>query len=500
MAQRSHPAAVASGKFTRRNGRALMTFQGVNFDFAILGPILALVVAGLLVLLVDLVTRSVARGVLYGIGFAGCAAAFACMIPLYGRSVTTVNGAFATDRFSWGFSAILIGTLAVTLLLSSLRNADDGGSPGSYAALLIFCTIGGLIMAGATTLIGIFLGLEELSLALYVLAGSGYPRPASEEAALKYVLLGSLASGFLIYGSALLYGSAGSVSIAALAASAASLTPLFLTGFALLLVGLAFKLALSPFHLWTPDVYEGSPIAITAFMTVAVKAATFAVLARFVYTAFGHDSVALVPLWILAIASMLVGSFGALRQRNLKRLLAYSSISQAGFMVVALAGVGEYGLSSLLFYLVAYALMNLGAFAVIAMLGDGDEAYADIDAYRALFYRRPWVAVAFTLFLFSLAGIPGTAGFFGKVLLLEQGFGAGPWGVALGCALIAGSIVSIYAYFKVIWLMFVPQEGEQPVTAGNSPLSWIPIGLGVAGVIALGVIPQLFVSLVSAAP
>jgi NADH-quinone oxidoreductase subunit N len=194
---------------------------------------------------------------------------------------------------------------------------------------------------------------------------------------------------------------------------------------------------------------------------------------------------------------MLVGSFGALRQRNLKRLLAYSSIAQAGFMVVALAGVGAYGLSSLLFYLVAYAFMNFGAFAVIALLGDGDEAYADLDAYRGLFYRRPWVAVAMSLFLFSLAGIPGTAGFFGKVLLLEQGFGAGPWGVAMGLALVIGSLVSFYAYVKVVYLMFAPLEGEQPVGAGNSLLSWLPIGIGVAGVIALGVIPQIFVSLVS---
>ena len=476
-----------------------MTFYGVNFDFSILAPITVLVITGLIVLLVDLIGRSIPRVVLYGIGVAGCIGAFIALAPLYGRSATTIGGAFATDRFSWGFSAVLVFTLAVTLLLSSLRNADDGGSPGTYATLLIFCTIGGLIMAGATNLIGIFLGLEQLSLALYVLAGTGYPRPASEEAALKYVLLGSLASGFLIYGSALLYGSAGSVSLAALTAAALSLPLLFVIGFGLLLVGLAFKLALSPFHLWTPDVYEGSPIAITAFMTVAVKAATFAVLARFVYTVFGHDSAALIPLWLLAIFSMLVGSFGALRQRNLKRLLAYSSIAQAGFMVVALAGVGEYGLSSLLFYLVAYALMNLGAFAVIAMLGDGDEAYADIDAYRALFYRRPWVAVALTLFLFSLAGIPGTAGFFGKVLLLEQGFGAGPWGIALAIALIVGSIVSIYVYFQVVWLMFVPQEGEQPVTAGNSWLTWIPVALGVAGVVALGVIPQVFVSIVSSA-
>lgn len=477
-----------------------MNVAGVSIDFVLLAPILTLVATGLLMLLVDLVSRAAPRRLLYGIGVAGSVVAFAYLVALYGRSATTLNGAFATDRFSWGFSAVLVLALAATLLLSALRKADDGGSPSSYAALLIFGTIGGLVLAGATTLIGIFLGLEQLSLALYVLAGSGYPREASQEAALKYVLLGSFASGFLIFGAALLYGAAGSVSIAALAGAASALTPLFVIGFALFLVGVAFKLALAPFHLWTPDVYEGSPIAVTAFMTVAVKAAVFATLARFVYTVFGHDSIALAPLWLLAILSMLVGSFGALGQRNLKRLLAYSSIAQAGFMVVALAGVGPYGLSTLLFYLVAYAFMNFGAFAVIAMLGDGDEAYADIDAYRALFYRRPWVAVALTLFLFSLAGIPGTAGFLGKVLLLEQGYAGGPWGIAMGLALIVGSIVSIYAYFKVIWQMFVPQEGEAPATSGNSALSWVPVLVGAAGVVVLGVLPQLFMSLASAAP
>jgi len=474
-----------------------VTIYGVSFDWSILAPISTLVATGLIVLLVDLVMRQAPRSLLYGIGAAGAVVAFLYMLPLYGRDATTVNGAFATDKFAWGFSAVLVLSLAVALLLSTLREADDGGSPASYAALLIFCTVGGLIMAGATSLIGIFLGIEELSLALYALAGTGFPREASQEASLKYVLLGSFASGFLIFGSALLYGSSGSVALASLAAPAAALSPLFIVGFALFVVGVAFKLALAPFHLWTPDVYEGSPMAVTAYMTVAVKAATFAVLARFVYTVFGHDGPALAPLWLLAIISMLVGSFGAVPQRNLKRLLAYSSIAQAGFMVVALSGVGPFGVSTLLFYLVAYAFMNLGAFAVIAMVGDGDEAYADIDAYLALFYRRPWVAVALMLFLFSLAGIPGTAGFFGKVLLLEQGFAGGPWGVAMGVALIIGSIVSLYAYVKVVWQMFAPQEGEQPATPGNSLLSWVPVAIGIAGVVLLGLVPQPFVTFIS---
>ncbi len=471
----------------------------VAVDYSTLAPLLALAAAGLLVLLLDLALRSAPRWLLYGTGIAGCLAALAFMIPLYDQTRTTLNGAFASDKFSWGFDALLVLTLAIALLLSSLKHSEDGGSPGSYASLLIFCTIGGMVMAGATTLIGIFLGIEQLSLALYVLAGTGFPRESSQEAALKYVLLGSFASGFLIYGSALLYGAGGSIALAGLTKAAATGSLLFIAGFALFLVGLAFKLALSPFHLWTPDVYEGSPLAITAFMAVAVKAASFAVLARVAYTVFGHPSDALVPLWALAILSMLVGNLGAIRQRNLKRLLAFSSIAQAGYVVVALAGVGAGGLSSLLFYLFAYAFMNLGAFAVIAMIGDGSEAYADIDAYRGLFFRRPWVAAAMALFLMSLAGIPGTAGFYGKVLLLVQGFSAGPWGVALGITLIAGTLVSFYVYFKVIWQMFVPIEGEAPRTEGSAAASWFAVALGAAGVLVLGLLPQLFYSYVLAA-
>src|SRR6202521_5616318 len=457
----------------------MMTSVGV--DYSILAPELALAAAGLLVLLLDLILRNASRWLLYTTGIIGCIAAFAFMLPLYGKTQSTLNGAFANDKFSWGFDTLLVLTLAVVFLLSSLKRAEDGGNPASYASLLILCTIGGTVMAGATNLIGIFLGIELLSLSLYVLAGTGFPRESSQE-------------------SALLYGAGGSIALSPLPKAAAVSSPLFIAGFALFVVGLAFKLALAPFHLWTPDVYEGSPLAVTAFMAVAVKAASFAVLARVAYTVFGHASDALIPLWALAILSMLVCNLGAIRQRNLKRLLAFSSIAQAGYVVVALAGVGASGLSSLLFYLFAYAFMNLGEFAVIGLVGDGSEAYADIDAYRGLFFRRPWVAAAMALFLMSLGGTPGTAGFYGKVLLLVQGFTAGPWGVALGISLIAGTLVSFYVYFKVIWQMFVPVEGEAPQIADGTAASWLAVGLGAAGVIVLGVLPQMFFPYVVAAP
>ncbi len=469
-----------------------MTVPNVSISWPALMPIVILAGGGLLVMLVDLMSRAASRTVLYAIGILSALAALGSLLPLYGRSISTLNGAFAADKYSWTFDALLVLTLVITLLLSSLRRADDGGSPGAYAALLIFCTIGGIVMAGATNLILIFLGIEQLSLALYVLAGTGYPRAASQEAALKYVLLGSLASGFLIYGSALLYGSAGSVSLAALAAPAAALKPLFVAGFALFIVGISFKLALSPFHTWTPDVYEGSPLAVTAFMSVAVKVATFAVLARVVYTVFGHDSTALIPLWALAIFSMLVGNLGAVRQRNLKRLLAFSSIAQAGYIVVALAGVNSLGLSTMLFYLVAYAFTNLGAFAVIALLGDGDEAYADLDAYRGLFFRRPWAAAAMALFMFSLAGIPATAGFYGKILLLQQAFSGGAWGIAMAITLVVGTLISFYAYGKIVWTMYAYVEGEAPQTTGNAWASWVAIAASAIGTLVLGILPQVF--------
>jgi len=468
-----------------------------SVNWAVVAPPVVLGAAGLLVMLVDLVSRRALRGWLYLIGIAGCFASFATMLRIAGVSQTTLSGAFATDRFSWMFDALLIFTLAVSLALSALKKAEDGGSPASYAALLVFCTVGGMVMAGATNLIGIFLGIEQLSLALYVLAGTGYPRESSKEAALKYVLLGSLASGFLIYGSALLYGATGSISLADMGAAAASPSPLFVTGLALFFVGIAFKLALSPFHIWTPDVYEGSPIAITAYMAVAVKAATFAVLARFVYTVFAHDSIALVPLWAIAILSMVVGNVGAMRQRNLKRLLAYSSIAQSGYIVVALAGVSTGGLSTMIFYVAAYAFMNLGAFALIALVGDGDEAYADLGAYRGLFFRRPWVAALLALFFMSLAGIPITAGFMGKLYLIFTGLRAGPWGIAMAAALIAGTLVSFYVYFKVIWEMLVREEPEAVGATGNHWIPWIAAVAGAAGTLFLGIAPYAFYALLA---
>lgn len=480
-----------------------MSVANVSISWPAVAPIAILALGGLVVMLVDLSMRAAPRAVLYGLGILSCLAAFASMLPLYGHTIVTFNGAFAADRFSWTFDSLLLLTLAITFLLSSLRNADDGKSPGSYAALLIFCTIGGTVMAGANNLIIIFLGIEQLSLALYVLAGTGYPRPASQEAALKYVLLGSLASGFLIYGSALLYGSSGSVTLAALVKPAAALTPLFIIGFALFIVGLGFKLALAPFHVWTPDVYEGSPLAVTAFMSVAVKVATFAVLARVVYTVFPHDSPALVPVWALAILSMLVGNFGAIRQTNLKRLLAYSSIAQAGYIVVALAGANPAGLGVMLFYLVAYAFTTLGAFAVIALLGDGDEGAADLETYRGLFFQRPWPAALMALFFFSLAGIPVTAGFYGKVLLLQRGLAAGPWGLALAVTLVVGTLISFYVYAKVVWTMYAYAPAAAPQTRGSALAPWVAIAAGALGTLVLGILPQVFYAsqpFLSAAP
>jgi NADH-quinone oxidoreductase subunit N len=232
-------------------------------------------------------------------------------------------------------------------------------------------------------------------------------------------------------------------------------------------------------------------------MAVAVKAATFSVLARFVYVVFGHDVPALAPLWAIAILSMIVGNVGAIAQTNLKRLLAYSSIAQAGYIVLALAGVTGSGLSTMIFYLAAYAFMNLGAFAVIALVGDGSESAADIDAYRGMFWRRPWVAVCMTIFMFSLAGIPATAGFVGKVLLLGQAIAAGSWGIAMAIVLVAGTLVSFYVYFKVVWAMFAPLDDDASAPSGNSLVPWIAVAAGVAGVILMGVLPQLFYAIFS---
>lgn len=454
--------------------------EGLDIQFAIIAPILVVVVAALVVLLLELILPAgEGRRYVYPAALLGVLVSLWYLTRLWadvgaGGAMPGFGGAFVADRFGLAMSGIVLGSALLGILLSCFRSEDEASG---FLALSLWVTAGMMILGGASNLIVIFLGLELLSLGLYVIVGFRRDLLASQEAAFKYLVLGSVSSGFLLFGLALLYGAAGDISLAAVgaaweAAAVSGATPtglsagIFSLGLALTLVGLAFKLGLVPFHAWMPDVYEGAPTPVTAMMSVGTKVAAFTLLARFLLQtapAGSGGAWTLAPLWVLAILSMIVGNTGAVPQQNLKRLLGYSGVAHAGYLLVALPGLRPEGVGSALFYLMGYLFSNIGAFAVIAwLIGHGEDG-AQLATYRGLFRRRPWPAVLMILFMLSLAGIPPTAGFTGKLLVLGAGMSGGAW--ILAACLIGTTVISLYVYLKVIVAMIAPEGVEFGRTA-----------------------------------
>jgi NADH-quinone oxidoreductase subunit N len=457
-------------------------------DYAALLPWFVVAVVPLAILFVDLFFRSAGpmrRGVAVGIAIVGLVVAGVIAAHQYPTDDAAFGGAFVQGGFSIVFSEIVIIATIATLLLSVGVGRSD--QVAGTTALLLWSASGAMLMAGAANLLIVFLGLELLSLGLYCLCAIS-ARTTARESALKYLILSSMASGFLLYGSALLFGATGSVAFADLAH--AQVTPLFAVGAGLFLVGLAFKLSLVPFHAWTPDVYEGAPLPVTAFMSVVTKAGTLAVLARFTYAALPPESTnaIVVPLLVLAALSMLIGNLGALAQTDMKRLLAYSGIAQVGYIVVAFAGQTALGLRYALLYLAGYTFMNLGAFAVVALLSRDGDAVVALPRFAGLAYRRPWLAAAMTLFLLGLAGLPPTIGFTGKILILAVTVGAGyAW---LGGVLILGTAISAYVYFKIVRVMFARIDPRHVRDERSSNvLPWVAVAVCAVLTFALGIVP-----------
>jgi NADH-quinone oxidoreductase subunit N len=321
-------------------------------------------------------------------------------------------------------------------------------------------------MAASNNLIAIFIALELMSLALYVMVGFRRTQLESNEAALKYFLLGAFASGFLLYGIALLYGATGSVDLVRIAATVAdsplSGSPLLIAGVLLVLTGFAFKVAVVPFHMWTPDAYEGAPTTVTAFMSAGAKAAGFAALLRVAMRAFDStDADWTALLTVIAVLTMTVGNVSALLQTNVKRMLAYSSIAHAGYVLVALIAGGRDGASSALFYLAVYAVMNIGAFGVLSLLGRNEEERVLVSDFAGLGFRQPALAIAMTFFMLSLGGIPPTAGFMGKVFVFGAALDAGH--VVLVVIGVLNSVVSVFYYLRVTIAMYMSEPQGEPV-------------------------------------
>src|SRR5882724_11815159 len=351
-----------------------------------------------------------------------------------------------------------------------------------------------MTMAGATDLIVIFLGLEVMSIAVYVLAGVWRQEIRSNEAALKYFLLGAFATGVLLFGIALLYAVTGSTRLEAIADSLSNgpvpSTELLFLGIGQLLVGFGFKVAAVPFHVWTPDVYEGAPTSVTALMAVGVKAAAFAAFARVFLAAIAETSADWNQvLWWIAAATMTVGNLLAISQSNIKRMLAYSSIAHAGYLLVAMVAGGEAGGASLLFYLLAYAATNLGAFGVVMALARTGEPNEEIERYAGLAERRPLLALAMAVFMLSLAGVPPLVGFAGKFYVFRAVIESGYVGLAVIGVL--NSVVSAYYYIWIIVMMYMREGDYDPPLHSSRPYLAAAIGISAVATVLLGVLPGL---------
>ena len=457
-----------------------MSFLAPHIDYAGVSPIIALTAGTVLTLLAGLVGSPRTQRVVVSIfGLGTLAATAGLLIWQLGESKDLVAGALRLDDLSASVSLIVVAAAAFVIPLSwreeSVERAAGPTGHGEFQALLLTSVLGMVLIAQAQNLVSFFVALELLSVPLYVLCGSAVRRRESLESGLKYLIIGSLGSATLLYGLAFVYGATGSTDFGSIATAVGGSVlddPLLMIGIALAATGLAFKLSVAPFHQWTPDVYQGAPTPVTAFMAVATKAAVFCVVVRFFEVALGPAVDNWQPaLAALAAVSIVVGNAGALGQDSLKRLLGYSGVAQAGYMLAAVVAANEAGVSALVFYLAAYALMNLPAFAVITIRERETEFGDDIRSVEGLGRDRPGLAVALTVSMLALAGLPGTAGFIGKLFIIESAVdGDYTW---LGVMIAIGTMISLAYYLRVIAAVWMrpspsPEPGAVPAIAGAS--------------------------------
>jgi len=483
-------------------------------NLIVLLPQIIVAVTAMVVLLADVLTPAGEKRWLAYLSLAGVALAGVVTAGLWGQAGADFQGMAILDHFALFLDLLFLGVAVLVLLLSAGYLKEQGLERGEYYALVLFATAGMMLLGTATDLITLFLGLETFSLALYVLAGFARPRLESQESALKYFLLGAFASGFLLYGIALTYGATGSTNLARigdfLGAGYGLGDPMLLLGLGLILVGFGFKIAMAPFHMWTPDVYEGAPTSVTAFMAAATKTAGFAALLRVLMAAFPSLEGQWVPLLaVLSVVTMTVGNVVAIVQGNIKRMLAYSSIAHAGYVLIAVVAGGRTptlpspsqgeGVSAALFYLVVYALMTLGAFGVVIALSRQGREVVRIQDYAGLAQTHPWLAAAMAVFMFSLAGFPPTAGFVGKFYVFSAAVRSGlAWLAVLG---VLNSVLSVYYYAGVVVLMYMhaPAEGRPAPGSKLSALVAAALVLALVGTLGFGVFPAGLIGLARAA-
>ena len=413
------------------------------------------------------------------------------LLPFRNVNVEIAQGLIAVDAFALFFKVVFLLAALFTVLMSARYLEIEGASPGEYYFLIACATLGMMIMAGGVDLITSFIGLETMAVSFYILAGFIKPNQRSNEAAVKYFLLGAFSLGILLYGMSLLYGLSGSTNMRAMAAVFAGQERNLLLVLAVILVvgGMAFKIAAVPFHMWAPDVYEGAPTPITAFLSVGSKAASFAMLLRIFMVAVPSMNADWRLLFeVLAIVTMTVGNIAALTQTNIKRMLAYSSIAHAGYLLIGVVAATPRGIAAMLIYLLIYAFMQLGAFAIVIMMRRRDVVGDDLKDLSGLHFRHPFAAFAMRLVMLSLGGIPPTAGFMGKFWLFSAAIEAGyVWLAVIG---VLNSAISLYYYIRIVVFMYLKKEttGSEPTA---SPALAFTLVVAVIATLALGVYPRL---------
>ncbi len=458
-------------------------------DFYYLLPELVLTTGALLLLVADVMTPRERHGLLTWLALGILAVTGVTLVPLVGVNLTVARGLMAVDGFAVFFKLLFLVTAALTILMSSRYLEVEGARLGEYYFLILCATLGMMVMASGVDLITIFVGLETMAVSFYILAGYLKPSRRSNEAAVKYFLLGAFSLGILLYGLSVLYGLTGTTNLHGILTilGEPERSPVLLLALVLVVAGVGFKIAAVPFHMWAPDVYEGAPTPVTAFLSVGSKAASFAMLLRIFQEALPALRDDWQPLfWLLAVLTMTVGNVAALTQSNLKRLLAYSSIAHAGYILIGVAVGTPWGVQAMLIYLMVYVFMQLGAFAVVAMMRRQDAIGDELKDLSGLYARNPAAAVAMVLFLLSLGGIPPTAGFMGKFWLFGAAIDAGFYWLAV--IAVANSALSLYYYVRIVVFMWVKDEPiGSPAIAG--PAMAVALTVGVVGTVLLGTYP-----------
>jgi NADH-quinone oxidoreductase subunit N len=458
-------------------------------------PLMVLTITGLILILIES-TKSVRTTATFTVGLAGLALTGVLAFFHLAPEQPTFNGMLNAGGYGGYFTILFVIAGILTFLLSRSYLARMDSEKGEYYILIVFATVGMLLMACANDLIIVFLGIELMSICLYVLVGFFRLRDRSNESSLKYFLLGAFATGFLLYGIALVYGATGSTNLSVIGRLIPALSgnTMFLMGVALMVVAFSFKVAAVPFHMWAPDVYEGAPTTVTGFMSTGAKAAAFAVFVLVFDRTVGFSGTRLNEvIAVIAAISMILGNITAIAQTNIKRMLAYSSVAHAGYMLAGVAAANPEGQSGVLFYLIAYLFMNLGAFGVVGIMEGDNDANLKIDDYAGLSTQRPLLALVMAVFMFSLAGVPPFGGFFGKYYVFLAAIKANmTWLAVIG---VLTSLVSAYYYLRVVVLMYF-RDGKADASKKPSLAAMAAVGIAALFILMLGLYPSTIVQLV----